>query len=262
MYNLDNFSYWKEPIVKIKRIGIYPLDDEGRAKYYSKNSYTHHYLHETNPSVFKQIIMNTESNEREEEKILNQNDEQNNLNSLSSREAYEGLRTEPNQIDTLTKNSIKNKIIEPNSINNNLTLNQRYMNNINKKKNIKLKNIKDLRYKSNSKANKTKNLYPEIEINKKEILNITFNEKGIRKMAQSLDKTARLTGLRIFKNIKAKENPKLPLIMGQLNCGNSNIIKNIRNDSKEMGETYNPYNFIVPHVNRTKRNYLGALFHH
>ena len=136
------------------------------------------------------------------------------------------------------------------------------MNNINKKKNIKLKNIKDLRYKSYSKANKIKNLYTENEIKEKDIdYNKTFNEKGIRKMAQSFDKGARLTGLRIFKNIKAKENPKLPLIMGGFNHRNSNIIKNIRSDSKEMGENYNPYNFIVPHVNRTKRNYVGGLFH-
>ena len=260
MYNLDYFSYWKEPIVKIKRIGIYPLDDEGRAKYYSKDSFTHHYLRKTDPSIFNKIIMNTDSNEREEDKILNQNDEQNNINTLSSRKAYEGLRTEPNQIDTL--NPIKNKTIESNSLNNKLTLNQRYMNNINKKKNIKLKNIKDLRYKSYSKANKIKNLYTENEIKEKDIdYNKTFNEKGIRKMAQSFDKGARLTGLRIFKNIKAKENPKLPLIMGGFNHRNSNIIKNIRSDSKEMGENYNPYNFIVPHVNRTKRNYVGGLFH-
>ena len=263
MYNLDNFSYWKEPIVRIKRIGIYPLDDEGRAKYYSKNSYTHHYLHETNPSAFKQLIMNTEPNEREEDKILNQNDESNNLNTLSSRKPNEGLGTEPNQINTL-KNSIGNKVIESNTINNNLTLNKRYMNNI-KKKNIKLKNIKDLRYKSNSKANKTKNFYHETEINNKEKnidLRKISNEKANRKISQSLDKSARLTGLRIFKNIKAKENPKLPLIMGGFNHVNNNIIKNIRSDPKEMGETYNPYNFIAPHVNRTKRNYLGALFHH
>ena len=32
------------------------------------------------------------------------------------------------------------------------------------------------------------------------------------------------------------------------------------NWNKEMGENYNPYNYIAPHVNRTKRNYVGRLF--
>ena len=44
MYDIDRFSYWNDPIVKIKRRGIYPLNDEGRALYYSKDSFVHHYL--------------------------------------------------------------------------------------------------------------------------------------------------------------------------------------------------------------------------
>ena len=44
MYNLDSFTYWKDPAVRIKRIGIYPLDDAGKTQYYSKNSFIHHYL--------------------------------------------------------------------------------------------------------------------------------------------------------------------------------------------------------------------------
>ena len=38
MYNLDSFSYRKDPLVRIKRIGIYPLDDKGKTQYYSKSS--------------------------------------------------------------------------------------------------------------------------------------------------------------------------------------------------------------------------------
>ena len=44
MYNLDSFSYRKDPVVRIKRIGIYPLDDAGKTQYYSKDSFVHHYL--------------------------------------------------------------------------------------------------------------------------------------------------------------------------------------------------------------------------
>ena len=86
----------------------------------------------------------------------------------------------------------------------------------------------------------------------------TFNENNNRKMTQSFDRNARTTGLTIFKKTI---NPKLPLIMGGFNHEKDSVIKHIRTGSKEMGENYNPYNFIVPHVNRTKRNYVGGLFH-
>ena len=255
MYNLDYFSYSKEPIVKIKRIGIYPLDDEGRAKYFSKDSYTHHYLRKTDPSIFNKIIMNTINNEIEEEETLKPINDQNNLNTISVQKAYEGLRTEPNKINK-SQNLLKNNTITSNPIRDRITLNKRYINNINKKKNLKLNN---LRYKSYSKNNNI-----ETGINNKEknnIYNKTFNKKGNREMIQSLDKTAHLTGLTIFKNKMPRTNPELPLIMGGFNHEKNYVIKNIRSDSKEMGENYNPYNFIVPHVNRTKRNYVGGLFH-
>ena len=246
MYNIDYFSYWKEPIVKIKRIGIYPLDDEGRTKYYSKDSFTHHYLRKTDPSVFNQIIMNTDNNELEEEKTLNPIEKQENLNTLSARKEYEGLKTEPNQIDK-GQNSFQNNTISSSTRNNRYILNR--INNINKVKNLKLNN---LHYKSHSKPFKIKNLY-----NKND--HKIFREN--KKSTQSFDNKARLTGLPVIKNRMGRTNPKLPLIMGGFNHGNSYIIKNIRSDSKEMGENYNPYNFICPHVNRTKRNYVGGLFH-
>ena len=80
-------------------------------------------------------------------------------------------------------------------------------------------------------------------------------------MAQSFDKKARLTGLQVFTNRKPKVNPKLPLIMDQYRNESGNVINIIKTETKEMGENYNPYNFIVPHVNRTKRNIFGSLFH-
>ena len=246
MYNIDYFSYWKEPIVKIKRIGIYPLDDEGRTKYYSKDSFTHHYLRKTDPSVFNQIIMNTDNNEIEEEKTLKPIENQENLNTISEPKVYEGLKTEPNQIDK-GQNSFHNNTISSTTKNNRYTLNR--INNMNKMKNLKLNN---LRYKSHSKPFKIKNLYNE---------NVHKRFKENKKSTQSFDNKERLAGLPVFKNRMGRTNPKLPLIMGGFNHGNSYIIKNIRTDSKEMGENYNPYNFICPHVNRTKRNYVGGLFH-
>ena len=257
MYNLDYFSYRKEPIVKIKQIGIYPLDDDGRAKYYSKDSFTHHYLRRADPSIFNQIIMNTNTNETEEEKKIKEIDKNENLNTISGEKTYEGLKTEPNQVER-TPNPYQNNTISTTSGKNRIVLNR--IKNMNKKKNANLNNLNNLRYKSYSKPSKNRSLYTGNEISKKENdFNKTF--KGNEKLAQSFDNKARMTGLPVFKNRVARANPKLPLIMGGFNHGNSYVIKNIRSDSKEMGENYNPYNFICPHVNRTKRNYVGGLFH-
>ena len=261
MYNLDYFSYWKEPIVRIKRIGIYPLDDKGREKYFSKDSYTHHYLNKCDPSIFNEIINERNNKEVEEEKNLKTIENKDALNTISTQKDYEGLKTEPNQDIILDKyhNSLQNNTISATKGKNLLPLNARYTNNMNKKKNIKLKNLGNLRYKSYSKANNNKSLYNNTENNEKENNNIfikTYNENNNRKVTQSFDKGR--AGLTIFKKTS---NPKLPLIMGGFNHDKNSIINNIRTGSKEMGENYNPYNFIVPHVNRTKRNYVGGLFH-
>ena len=243
MIDIDFFTYRKDPIVRINRIGIYPLDDEGRAKYYSKESYTHHFLRKTDPSIINQIIKNKFINEDEEQKIVNpeaSNNQNNNLNTLDKQKTYEGVQTEPNQNYDIP-NALKNNTIS--TTRNHLTLNQRYLNSMNAKKNV--------------------NFETEDNKNDKDSLKLlkTFNNSGSKKMAQSFDKKARLTGLKVFKNKGGKTNDKLPLIMGGFNHGNSYVINNIRTDSKEMGEKYNPYNFISPHVNRTKRNYVGGLFH-
>ena len=261
MIDIDFFTYRKDPIVRINRIGIYPLDDEGRAKYYSKESYTHHFLRKTDPSIINQIIKNKFINEDEEQKIVNpeaSNNKNNNLNTLDKQKTYEGVQTEPNQNYDIP-NALKNNTIS--TTRNHLTLNQRYLNSMNAKKNLKKGN--NLRYKSLSKTKKNVNFETEDNKNDKDSLKLlkTFNNSGSKKMAQSFDKKARLTGLKVFKNKGGKTNDKLPLIMGGFNHGNSYVINNIRTGSKEMGENYNPYNFICPHVNRTKRNYVGGLFH-
>ena len=260
MIDIDFFTYRKEPIVKINHIGIYPLDDKGRAKYYSKDSYTHHFLHRTDPSVIEQNIKNKYINEDEENKINEETlKNQDNLNTLENKKTYEGLQTEPNQNYDNSKISLRNNNTISTSRNHE-TLNQKYLKNMNQKKKLKKINLK---YQSHSKTKTNHNITLDTEENKKEKeplkLMKTFNNSGHRKLAQSFDKNARLTGLKSFK--MAKVNNKLPLIMGGFNHGKSYIIRNIRTGSKEMGENYNPYNFICPHVNRTKRNYVGGLFH-
>lgn len=104
MYNLDYFSYWKKPIVKINHIGIYPLDDEGKVQYYAKDSFiTHKYLRKADPSIFNKIISETEANE---ENTLNQNNNESNMNTLSENKKYESLKTEPNQDTLIPQNNV------------------------------------------------------------------------------------------------------------------------------------------------------------
>ena len=262
MYNIDYFTYWKKPFVKVNRIGIYPLDDPGREKYYSKESYTHRYLRQCDPEVFNQIVSETLNNEADEQNTLNQQElnPNQNLNTISTQRQYDGLNTEPNQNNLTGKFSYppENNTISS-TASNNRTLNQRYIDNLNKKKNLKIKKSNNLQYKS---YDRNKDIGTEADKkNDSSDFRKTFNESGRKIMAQSFDRRTRKTGLPVFKDRKARVNPKLSRIMGGFDHGSTQLIRNIRSDSKEMGEHYNPYNFISPHVNRTKRNYVGGLFH-
>ena len=84
--------------------------------------------------------MNTFNNEIEEEKVLEPINDQNSLNTISVKKSYEGLKTEPNQINK-SENLLKNNTITSNPIKDRITLNKRYINNINKKRNLKLNNL-------------------------------------------------------------------------------------------------------------------------
>ena len=259
MYNLNSFSYWKEPIVRIKRLGIYPLDDEGKTKYFSKDSFVHHYLKAQIPEEEIELQKNPSKKEINEEKKeivkpkeINYTENLKNTPSKNKIINKTILHTEPN-IDPIKIKcplDLKSKTISP-SIQN--TFNNRY-NSIEKKKKLKLKKINDFKSKSLAKAKNIKNI---LFFGKTQ--NNTLNNK--RNVAISFDKKARLTGLQSFPNRTAKINPKLPLIMEKFRNENGNVIKIIKTETKEMGENYNPYNFIVPHVNRTKRNIFGGLFH-
>ena len=261
MYNLDSFSYWKDPVVRIKRIGIYPLDDQGKTQYLSKDSFVHHYLKRQIPEENSEFPINDSDNEinktqNEPISVKEQNYKATNLKSILSKDNKENktiLQTEPNLEPIKIKNPInfQNKTITS-SIKNNL--NKRY-DIIEKKKKFKLKKLNDFQNKSAFKNRHFKNdlFFGRTQNN---ILN-----KNSRNLAQSFDKKMGLTGLKVFPNRKAKINPKLPLIMSQFRNENGNIIKIIKTETKEMGENYNPYNFLVPHVNRTKRNIFGSLFH-
>jgi hypothetical protein len=261
MYNLDSFSYWKDPAVRINRIGIYPLDDQGKTQYYSKDSFVHHYLKRQIPQENLEFSVNDSEKEiNEEQKDTISRKEQNNAitnlkNTITKNDKENRTiqQTEPNLEPIKLKHpiNIQNKTISTSMQNN---FNHRY-NLLDKKKKLKLKKINDFQSKS---------VFKKRLFNNDLILGKTQNKilnKNKRNLAQSFDKKARLTGLQVFPNRKPKINPKLPLIMDQYRNENGNIINIIKTETKEMGENYNPYNFIVPHVNRTKRNIFGSLFH-
>ena len=196
--------------------------------------------------------INEEKNENIKTKEINCEDNSNNALSNNKLTSKTILHTEPNTSPLKMKCplDLKSNTIST-SIQNNF--NKRY-NSIEKKKKLKLKKINDFKSKSLAKKRNIKNaLFFGNTQN-----NILENK---RNLAISLDKKVRLAGLQIFPNRTAKINPKLPLIMERFRNENGNKIKIIKTETKEMGENYNPYNFIVPHVNRTKRNIFGGLFH-
>ena len=267
MYNLDSFSYRKDPLVRIKRIGIYPLDDKGKTQYYSKDSFVHHYLRRSiRPEFFDNKPINDSEDEIKENEIkeekkpeLNQEEKKSleilqDNNTINTINTDKILHTEPNIIKPLK--DFQNKI---NNRNNTISasaqkdiFNRRYLNIVDKNKKLKLRNISNLKNKSYSQNKKTLILQKPI-IHKK--------DNNRRNMFQSFDKKSRLTELQNLTNKYAKINYKLPKIMGGFGNQTLNRIEIIKTGTKDMGENYNPYNFIIPHVNRTKRNIFGSLFH-
>ena len=262
MYDIDSFSYWKDPAVRIKRIGIYPLDDAGKTKYFSKDSFVHHYLKMKIPPencVFQTNESKKETNEeqKDEQSLKESKITINNLKTTFSKENKDNkeiLNTEPNIERPI-------KIMHPVNLQSN-TISTTTHNNLSKSYNMMEKNKK-------LKLNKLNALKRKSLARNKHIKNALFFENtkyntidsNKRNLVKSFDKKARLTGLKIFPNRTSKTNSKLPLIMSNFRNENRNIIQIIRTDTKEMGENYNPYNFLVPHVNRTKRNIFGSLFH-
>ena len=269
MFNLDSFSYRKDPAVRIKRIGIYPLDDEGKTQYYSKKSFIHHYLRKNiPPEFFNEKPFNDPGFEMNEEKKITSNPEEKNTeiknpnltiphNNNTINIDNMRMNTEPNII---RQNDFLNPLNKRyNTISNSAqkdVFNKRNLNILDRNKKLKLKKLDNFKNKSYS-INKefTKTLFSQ-----KPIIHKTISNKN--HLAQSFDRKGRLTGLNIFKNKNAKNtNYKLPIIMGGFGNEHYNRIEIIRTGTKDMGENYNPYNFIVPHVNRTKRNIFGSLFH-
>lgn len=237
MFDIDYFTYRKEPFTCLNTIGIHPLDDKGLEKYLSKDSYTHSYLKRTSPYIIESLFNDEKEDDLENKKSQDKFSTINQENKLN--------KTKNNSIDKKTKNNFRDKVIlnEPKKNINTRTITEG--SSVDKKKLLNHKyNIKT------SKNFTTKNFYNrDIEHTSK-----TLRNNGL---AVSMDKTKFNNRYKLKLNNKKN---KLPLIMSQSN-NTKNTISLITSYSKEMGESYNPYAFISPSINRTKRNYVGGLYH-
>ena len=146
MYNIDIYSYWKNPFSKIKKYTIHPLDDPGREKYHSKESHNFHYLKRTDPFIFKSITgldydtlvrqqkqdLDTLKKIEDEKKPIEQNTINNNINSNQENP------TQPEKTNFINYNEETKNNIENNQINNNQCNNKNniYENNNNNNNNI------------------------------------------------------------------------------------------------------------------------------
>ena len=82
MYNIDLYSYWKEPYTRTRKHTIHPLDDPGLEKYYSDQSHLVHYLKRTDPFVFKSIVgVDYETLVKQQEDTIRQMNTQKSLNN-------------------------------------------------------------------------------------------------------------------------------------------------------------------------------------
>ena len=241
MFDIDYFTYRKEPFTCLNSIGIHPLDDKGLEKYLSKDSYTHSYLRRTSPYIIESILKEEEEEDTENKKT------QDKVSTLN--QGSKSNKTKKNSVEKKAKNNFEDKNKNTlNSSKQNLN-NTRTVTEGSSVDKVKLLNQK-YKFKTNKNLASTNyyNTHKDNEHTKK-----TFRDNGL---AVSMDRTNYNNRYKLkLKNTKNK----LPLLMSQSNA--KNTITWITGYSKEMGENYNPYAFISPSINRTKRNYVGGLYH-
>ena len=226
MHNIDSFTYWKEPMTQVKRATIHPLDDPGKTKYFSHESYLYHYLRPTDPFVFKEI---TGKNLADQYKEI-----------IRKREEWEAKQRAKYFGTELQETEIKNETSEKQSED--------------KKENVDLQTISN----ENEKLVNPINSYNANAKRNKKVMLLNKNKLG-----RSVDfrKSRNLKNLCLGHgtNFKSKKC-KLPKIMNSMGNYNQTITVISNHGTKEMGERYNPYSFFSPPINRTKRNIFGYLF--
>ena len=228
MHNIDSFTYTKEPLVQIKKATIHPLDDPGRTKYFSNESFIYHYLRPTDPFVFKEITGKNLADQYKE--IIRKREEW----EAKQREKYLGIKLPE------TNKEIKNETIENKTEDKKENLDFISTNN----ENVKL-------------VNPVNTYNPKTKRNKK------LKNSKTNRLGKSVDfcKNKSLKTLNLGSGINSKSNKfKLPKIMKSISHYNRTVMVISNHGSKEMGESYNPYSFFSPPINRTKRNIFGYLF--
>ena len=284
MYNINIYSYWKDPYTNNNKFSIYPLNDPGKKKYYSNQSHNYHYLKKTDPFVFKSITgIDYETLVKEQEDNIN-NENQPLLKSQSQENYITNKKLKPNNI-------YSEKIIENIPFNPKNPKTKYYFYSYRKPKNFfetfgynislksdieKYKNeINKLKYKTRLMSASSKNIKSNLNNFEKPISNSfkLYNQKLSNSMEKyyqkglSNDEIEKIENQKLNMNLlnqtskKFRFKYKLPDLCKI--AFHKKIIRNVNNGNrKELGENYNPYSLIHPNKNRTARNYIGDLFKH
>jgi hypothetical protein len=232
MYNINIYSYWKEPYTNNKKFSIYPLNDPGKKKYYSNQSHNYHYLKKTDPFVFKSITgIDYETLIKEQEDTINKlNKENKSFNSKLIKNNSQKIIFDEN------KNSFFNENIK----NENL-LNENFKN----KNKFLSKSQSQENYITNKKL-KPNNIYSE-----KIIENIPFNPKNpktkhyfyaYRKPKNFFETFGYNISLKSDIEKYKNEINKLKYKTRLMSASSNNIKSNINNFEKPISNSFKLYN--------------------
>ena len=232
MYNINIYSYWKEPYTNNKKFSIYPLNDPGKKKYYSNQSHNYHYLKKTDPFVFKSITgIDYETLIKEQEDTINElNKENKSFNSKLIKNNSQKIIFDENKNSFFNENIKKENLLNENFKNKNkfLSKSQSQENYVINKK-IRPNNIYSEKiienFPFNPKNPKTKNYFREYRKPKNFFETFGYNislKSDIEKYKNEINKLKNKTRL--------------------MSASSKNINYNINNFEKPISNSFKLYN--------------------
>ena len=232
MYNINIYSYWKEPYTNNKKFSIYPLNAPGKKKYYSNQSHNYHYLKKTDPFVFKSITgIDYETLIKEQEDTINElNKENKSFNSKLIKNNSQKIIFDENKNSFFNENIKKENLLNENFKNKNkfLSKSQSQENYIINKK-IRPNNIYSEKiienFPFNPKNPKTKNYFREYRKPKNFFETFGYNislKSDIEKYKNEINKLKNKTRL--------------------MSASSKNINYNINNFEKPISNSFKLYN--------------------
>ena len=232
MYNINIYSYWKEPYTNNKKFSIYPLNEKKKKKYYSNQSHNYHYLKKTDPFVFKSITgIDYETLIKEQEDTINElNKENKSFNSKLIKNNSQKIIFDENKNSFFNENIKKENLLNENFKNKNkfLSKSQSQENYVINKK-IRPNNIYSEKiienFPFNPKNPKTKNYFREYRKPKNFFETFGYNislKSDIEKYKNEINKLKNKTRL--------------------MSASSKNINYNINNFEKPISNSFKLYN--------------------